>query len=141
MAIPINYLAVLACGVMSMVLGSLWYGPLFGKRWVALSGIDMSKMDETKKRGMAKSYALAFAGSLVMAYVLAHSLVFASEYLKVYGIASGLMGGFWNWLGYVAPVTLGMVLWDGKPWRLWILLNSYNLVQLLLMGMILSLWV
>lgn len=36
--VDINYLAVIAAGVASMVVGSLWYGPLFGRKWVALSG-------------------------------------------------------------------------------------------------------
>ena len=38
MEIPINYLAVLAAAVSNMVLGFLWYGPLFGKTWSKLMG-------------------------------------------------------------------------------------------------------
>ncbi|OHA21318.1 MAG: hypothetical protein A2849_03215 [Candidatus Taylorbacteria bacterium RIFCSPHIGHO2_01_FULL_51_15] len=139
--IPINYLAVLVCGVASMVLGSLWYGPLFGKQWIALSGMTPEQMEQGKKKGMAKLYALSFLGSLLMAYVLAHSLIFASSYFETSGISAGLMAGFWSWLGFVAPVTLGSVLWDGKPWRLWILNNGYQLLLLLIMGAILALWV
>lgn len=50
------------------------------------------------------------------------------------------MAGFWNWLGFVAPVTLGAVLWEGKHWKLWFLNNGYYLVTLLLMGAVLALW-
>lgn len=50
------------------------------------------------------------------------------------------MVGFWNWLGFVAPVTLGGVLWEGKPWKLWGLNNGYQLLSLLVMGVILALW-
>lgn len=140
MMFPINYAAVVVAAVVSMVLGSLWYGPLFGKMWMAFSGITPGQIDAAKKAGMAKSYALAFVGSLLMAYVLAHALLFASSYLKVSGIVPGLTSGFWNWLGFVAPVTLGTVLWEGKSWKLWFLSNSYYLVSLQLMGAILSLW-
>lgn len=135
--VPINYLAVLLAAISSMVLGFLWYGPLFGKTWMNLSGLTKEKMDKAKAKGMSVQYGIAFVGSLVMSYVLAHSLVFAASYFKTSGVSAGLMVGFWNWLGFIAPVTLGIVLWDGKSWKLWILTNAYYLVSLLLMGVIL----
>lgn len=141
MPVSINYLAVLACAIASMSIGSVWYGPLFGKQWIKLSEMSPEKMQAAKSKGMGKSYALMFVGSLIMAYVLAHALVFAATYLKTSGVSAGLTAGFWNWLGFIAPVTLGTVLWDGKPWKLWILNNAYQLVTLLVMGLILSLWV
>src|SRR6185436_11080467 len=104
-AVPINYWAILVCGVASMVLGSLWYGPLFGKAWQKLMGwehVDASKKAEMMK-DMQKSYILAFLGALVMAFVLAHSLVFAQSYLKVSDGSAIVQGALWNWLGFIAP--------------------------------------
>jgi hypothetical protein len=121
-----------------MVVGSIWFGPLFGKEWIRLSGLTPEKLEAAKKKGMGKTYAVQFVGSLVMAYVMAHSLVFASSYLKVSGLTAGLTTGFWNWLGFVAPVTLGAVLWEGKPLRLWALNNGCQLVTMLVMGVILA---
>jgi len=133
--VPINYLAVIIAAVANMVIGFLWYGPIFGKTWAALSGINP---DPAKAEGMGKRYVLAMLGSLIMAYVLAHSLVFASSYMQVSGASAGAMAGFWSWLGFIAPVTLGSVLWDGKPWKLWILNNAHYLVALVVMGVILA---
>ncbi len=138
--VPINYMAVIVAAVANMVIGFLWYGPLFGKTWMKLSGINPGKIDSAKASGMGKNYALAFGGSLVMSYVLAHALVFAAAYFEMGGVPAGLMSGFWNWLGFIAPVTLGTVLWEGKSWKLWLLMNGYYLVTLLLMGTILSVW-
>lgn len=143
--VPVNYPAILACGVASMVIGSLWYGPLFGKPWMKLMGFTPEKMEAMKKdpagkKKMMRSYGLMFVGSLVMAYVLSHALVFASTYLGSSGVSAGLMTGFWNWLGFIAPVTLGSVLWEGKPWRLWILNTGHYLATLCAMGVILALW-
>ena len=138
--VPINYLAVFAAAVSSMILGFVWYGPLFGKPWMALMGMTPQKMEEAKARGMGKSYATMFVGSLVMSFVLAHSLEFASTYLHVSGVSAGLMAGFWSWLGFIAPVTLGSVLWEGKSWKLWFLNNGYYAVLLPLMGVILAVW-
>ena len=139
MTVSINYLAVLLAAVANIVLGFLWYGPLFGKQWIAMMGFTKESMDEAKKKGMAKSYALMALGSLIMSYVLAHSFIFASAYTQTPGAVGGLMVGFWSWLGFVAPVTLGTVLWEGKTWKLWILNSGYYFVGLLIMGVILSL--
>lgn len=138
--VPINELAVLAAAVASMVIGFVWYGPLFGKQWMALSGMTKENIEEAKKKGMSKMYVLTFIGSLAMSYVLAHSLFFAATYLNVEGLNAGLQTGLWNWLGFIAPVTLGTVLWDNKPWKLWVLHNAYWLVTLTVMGVILAYW-
>ena len=135
--VPINYLAVLVAAVANMVLGSLWYGPLFGKKWMALSGINPETMG---KKGMGKTYALAFGGSFLMAWVSAHVFVFAATYLNMWGPQSGLMAGFYNWLGFVVPVTLSSVLWEGKSWKLWCLNSSYYLIALVTMGLIIASW-
>ena len=138
--VPVNYTAVLSAAIASMVIGFLWYGPIFGRMWMKLSGITADKMNAAKQKGMGKSYAMMFVGSLVMAYVLQHALFFASTYLGAYGASAGLVAGFWNWIGFVAPVTLGTVLWEGKPWKLWLLNNGYYLVTLSVMGIILAVW-
>lgn len=78
--------------------------------------------------------------SLVMAYVLAHSIVFGSSYLGVYGAMAGAICAFWSWLGFIAPITLHSVIWEGKSWRLWLLNNGYNLVSLVLIGIVLASW-
>ena len=141
MEIPINYMAVLAAAVANMVLGALWFGPIFGKMWIKASGMSPEQCEAGKHKNMGGSYALMFLGSLVMAYVLAHALVFGNAYLGTSGMLAGLVVGFWNWLGFVAPVTIGVVLWDGKPWKYWAITYLYNLVGFLIMGAILALWV
>jgi hypothetical protein len=136
----VNYLAVLVAAIISMVLGFLWYGPIFGKKWIALMNFTPASMEAAKAKGMAKSYALMVLGSLLMAYILSHNLVFGSSYLGTEGVVAGLNVGFWNWLGFVVPVTMGSVLWEGKSWKLWWLNVGYYLVSMLLMGIILAVW-
>lgn len=143
--VPVNFLAVLAAAVAQIILGFLWYGPLFGKTWAALMGwtpeaMTAMKNDPQAKKKMTRSYIIMAIGSLLMSYVLAHAIIFAGSYLNASGVSAGLMGGFWNWLGFIVPVTVGTVLWEGKSWKLWFLNASYYLVGLLIMGMILALW-
>jgi hypothetical protein len=138
--VPINYLAVLVAAIASMVLGFLWFGPIFGKKWIALMGFKEAEMMEARKKSMVKTNVILFVGALVMSFVLAHALIFASTYLMMWGVSAGIMAGFWNWLGFIAPVTLGTVLFDGRSWKLWFLNNGYWLLSLMIMGVILSLW-
>lgn len=142
--VPINYWAVLAGAVSNMVIGFLWFGPLFGKQWMALMGFAPEKMEqlkaEARAKGMGKHYFGALVGALVMAYVLAHSIEFASFYMVVDGIKAGLSTGFWMWLGFIVPVTFSSVLWEGKSWKLWLFNNGYWLLSLLVMGAIIAGW-
>jgi TRAP-type C4-dicarboxylate transport system permease small subunit len=84
----VNYLAILVCGLVSMVLGSLWYGPLFGKPWMAMIGIKKPDvMTPAIKKMMAKSYSIMFIGSLLMAFILGNILAYGG------GGAGGVVGG------------------------------------------------
>jgi hypothetical protein len=133
--IDLNFLAILAAAFASHVLGFIWYGPLFGKLWMQLSNISNEDMERAKVKGMWKIYLQSFIGSLVMAFVLN---IFIGD-IGI-GVGIGLVVGFLAWLGLVAPVTLGGVLWEGRSYLLWLLSNSYYLISLLIMGMILGGW-
>lgn len=140
MDIPINYLAVLVGAVINMAVGFAWYGPLFGKPWMAMMGMTPESM-----KAMPLSPGQAIAGgvvmSLLLAYVLAHGVLFGSTYTETYGLIGGLTGAFWYWLGFVVPITAGSFLWEGKPFKLWVLNASYYLVTFLVMGAIFGSWV
>lgn len=132
----VNYLALLLAGVVSMVIGMLWYSPmLFGKQWMSLSGMTQKQIDVAKKKGMTMMYVVNFISTLVMAFVLEYLL----EALSANTVVAGAMVGFLMWLGFVGTVTLGSVLWEGKSNRLWFLNNGYQVINLIVMGIILAL--
>lgn len=141
--VEINYWAVIVAAIVGMAVGAFWYGPLFGKPWAKMMGFSKDKWvsAEFKPNDMPKMMLIQLIGSLVMAYVLAHLIAFSSAYMKLSGVMAGLQAGFWNWLGIMAPFSLSIVLWEGKPWKLWILNNAYYLVALSLMGIIISTWI
>ena len=135
MAPQINVSAVIVAAFAQFMIGGLWYGPLLGRQWSRLSGVSPESMKPSPG-----ALAAMVGCSLVMAYVLAHVLVFATAYMKVSGIGAGLSSGFWMWLGFAAPITLGPVLYEGKPLQLWLINAGYYLVSLLAMGAILAAW-
>ena len=138
--VPINYLAVFVAALVNMVIGSIWYGPLLGKAWMKEIGMKPMKMTDKVKKQMMYQYSLMFVGSLFMSWVLANAVIFANAYMHMEGVWAGALTGFFNWLGFVAPVTLGSVLWEGKSWKMWCINNGYYLITLVAMGKILAMW-
>lgn len=134
MSLGVNFLAILACGLSSMILGSIWYSPvIFGKHWMELMDITKKDLKRSKKEGMFRSYALMFLGSLLTALML--NLLMGNN-LK---IIDGVIFSFVIWLGFVAPIMLGTFLWERKPFNLYLINVTYQLVNVLVMGMIISL--
>ena len=134
MEVHVNYLAVLIAAIANYVIATIWYAAIFGKVWKKLTGI-------TEMKPAPMNIVLVFISSLILSYVLYHSIVFGDAYVKMTGIGGGLMGGFFGWLGYIAPVTLSTKLYEKKPWGLWLLDNAFWLISLLVMGTILSFWI
>src|ERR1035437_8202660 len=134
MEIHVNYLAVLVAAIANYAISTIWYAAIFGKLWKKLTGI-------TEMKPAPMNIVLVFIGSLVLSFVLYRSIVFGNAFFKIGGIHRGLMGGFFGWLGYIAPVTLCTNLYEKKPWGLWLLDNAFWLISLLVMGVILSLWI
>lgn len=131
--LPVNYLAVLVCAVSSMMIGFVWYSKaVFGVRWTKLTGISESDM---KKVGV-KVYGLMFVASLVMAWILAHYI----HYAEAFDVVNGVKTGIWAWIGFVIPTSLANHLFSKKPNQLYYIDAGYHLVNLMLMGAILSVW-
>jgi hypothetical protein len=133
MEVHVNYLAVLVAAVANYAIATIWYAAIFGKLWMKLTGI-------TDMKPAPMNMILMFVGSLVLSYVLYHSITFGMAYTGMHGVPGGLMGGFFGWLGYIAPVTLGTKLYEKKPWGLWLLDNAFWLIALLVMSAILAAW-
>jgi hypothetical protein len=133
MEVHVNYLAVFVAALANYLIATIWYAVVFGNLWKKLTGISDMKP-------VPMNMVIVFIGSLVMSFVLLHSIVFGNSYVGTSGVSGGLMGGFFSWLGFIAPVTMTSVIYEKRPWKLWILDNSFWLVSLLFMGAILSAW-
>ena len=131
----VNYLAVLTATIVSFFLGFLWYGPLFGKRWMKLMNFTEKNIKNMKLTPM-KAMTLGFVTTLITVYVLAMFLKIA----QVETISSGLIIGFWIWLGFFATTSLGSFLWEGKSINLYLFNNAFNLINILIVSGILSVW-
>jgi hypothetical protein len=130
---PINYLALLVAVVARMVLGALWYSPLlFVGPWMETVG----RTEAEVRAGLPKALVSDALGSFIMAFVLVHAVHYAGAHTAILGAAVG----FFNWLGFVAVVTINSVVHEGRPFRHFLINNGYQLISLLLMGAIVAVW-
>ena len=86
--------------------------------------------------GLGLGVVLGAVTSLVMAFVLVHAV----KYAGAKSIPEGMMVGFFNWLGFIATVQLGAVLWAKQSMKLYAITVGAELVSLLLMGGLLAAW-
>jgi len=126
----INYWAVLAATIATMILGFLWYSPvLFGNAWVKERGIKM----EDIQGGGPVTYVLTAATALVGALALALLLTAAGGPAVGSGLTVGLL------IGISISVKIGMnYLFENKTLRLYLITIGYHLATYLMMGLIIG---
>ncbi len=125
----INYLAVALAALSAFFLGYLWYTVLFAKPWQELIGMKGGTGD-TPNLGRL------LVGSLVLEIIMAFNL--AAFIGRDAGWLFGLGAGFAAGLGWVA-LALGVnYMFEGKPFKLWLINAGYNVVVFSLMGLIIG---
>lgn len=127
----VNLLAVLACGVMSLVLGGIWYSPmLFGGAWQRAAGLS----DEQAKSG---NMTLIFGGAFVLSLIAAY--VFAMFIGTQMPLAGAVGAGFSAGLCWVAASYGISYLFERRPLSLWLINGGYHTLQFTLFGLIIGL--
>jgi hypothetical protein len=129
----VNILAVIVAAVVGFGIGWAWYSEfLFGKAWRREMGIEGGASME----GMGKTMTLGFLSVLVMAYVLANIM----SVVVIATVSDALILASWLWLGFVATIMLGSVLWEKKSWKLYGINAAHHFVVILVMAAILVYW-
>ena len=132
----VNFLHVLVAAIVNFVIGGLWHGPLFGKKWMALAGMSPESM-KNMKMSPAKAMTLGFVSVLVMTYVLGY---FVTGLYYTVGVTGALQLTFWLWLGFIVTTLAGGVLWEGKSAKLFVFNIVYQFVSLFATTLVLVLW-
>ena len=67
----LNYIAITLSAVVYFVLGSVWFGPLFGKSWLKLVGLSLTEEDKKNALFMfAKTFILDFIITFSVALII-----------------------------------------------------------------------
>jgi Protein of unknown function (DUF1761) len=126
-----NWLAIGLAALSRVVLVAVWWSPpLFQRRWLTLT----EQTEESMRKNLAGGTIFAIAGSLIMAPV------FDWVILKVglHSAPSGALAGLALWAGFVMPPMLSSVVYEGKPFQLFLINSGFQLAALLCMGAILG---
>lgn len=124
----------MSAAVASFALGGV-YVALFGRQLAKLNDSTDTET-QAKQKPNPKGLVGIFIANLVMAFGLAW-------FINVLGTSS-VSGAFWltMWsvIAFVAPLTIGPVLWEKKTLKWWIFNNVINVICLFAMILILTFW-
>ena len=125
----INWIGIIAATVSAFVLGGIWYGPLFGKKWQALVGLSE---EQVKSANMAKVFGGAFVLTFVAAFVFAMFLGpdITVEQGTAYGASAGLC-----WVAASFGINY---LFAQRPLALWLIDGGYATGMFTLFGLLLG---
>jgi hypothetical protein len=123
-----NLLAILAAAATGFLIGGLWYGPLFGKAWMAEHGFTEEQL---RRSNMLKIYGLTFAFSVLSAVFLGHLLAFFDTNTR-----STLMISVGISLGYIIPAIGTNYLFSRRSGRLFAIDAGYWIVFYTVMGLV-----
>jgi hypothetical protein len=132
--ITFNYLAIISAAVASFILGGA-YVALFGKQLVKLNG-SVDAEAQAKQKPNPKGLVGIFLANLVMAFGLAWFI----NVLGTNSVSDALWLTFWSVIAFVAPLTIGPVLWENKTLKWWFFNNAINVICLFAMILILTFW-
>ncbi len=141
----VNYWAILVCAILSMFVGVIWYGPLFGKAWMRV--IKVTPEDLKAREKMQKSagplYLVQFILSLFQIWALSHFL--RGWGVRTEGIPpSALENSLIIWAAFIVPTVAASAMWNNDSakisWTRFGLQAGYYLVNAILFGLVLGMW-
>lgn len=134
--IHINYLAVIVAAVVAFAIGGLWYSPLlFANLWVKAHGYSEERLKEMQS-GAGKAYAV----SLVCQLLIAMAIAIFVGYLQLGPLSQGMKLGALAWLGFAFPLGLMATMFTDKKMMVFWIDTGYQLVYLLVMASIITVW-
>jgi uncharacterized protein DUF1761 len=131
----VNWLAVVLATVSSMIVGAVWYArPVFGRRWMRLSGIT----EENAARGAAVPLIVTFVMSFLTALVLAGTATIVQEYYAGDFLLDTVVTAVVLWVGFTGARMITHDLFDRRPSSLTVLNLAHELVTIVVMALIIG---
>ncbi|MBI3501825.1 MAG: DUF1761 domain-containing protein [Bacteroidetes bacterium] len=138
----LNWLAVAAGAIAYFVLGAIWFGPIFGKMWMAGHKINPPSPEEKEKmkkemwKFMLPTLVLCFVGTVALAYFI-HVFSFYNVNWRWYsGVKVALVGG----VGFTSVAIIMNYIYLQKPLKIMIIDSAFHVAGLTIASIILSVW-
>jgi hypothetical protein len=123
----VSLLATVVATVLGFALGAFWYGPLFGKRWMAAVG--MTPEEIQKDFSPVKTYGATFVLGLIASY--AFGLYVGPNPGRAFSIVAGAAAG----LCWVATSLATNYLFERRSVALIAINGGYHAVRFALIGL------
>jgi hypothetical protein len=131
----INWVAVLLAAVSSMVVGAVWYAkPVFGRRWMRLTGLT----DETLRGTAVLPLIITFVVSFLTAAVLAGSAALAQHFYEGSFLLNAVLTSVILWIGFTAARMITHDLFERRNSSLTVLNLAHELVTVVVMGLVIG---
>lgn len=127
----LNWWAILVSSGAAFALGALWYGPLFGKAWLAAIGKTEAELQPSPTPFVVSAIA-ALATCIVVAALL--------KGLGLMGALHGALFGLTTGIAFIAASMASDSAFGDGNWTLWAIQAGYRVAYTALMGAILGIW-
>lgn len=137
----VTALTAIVGAVASMIIGFVWYGPLFGKKNLEVMGVPADKkFSAEEKKAMFKKMLPSYFANLAVAFIQFYALGFFAAFVGRLTIVGALIYGFFLWVGFIIPIEAGNAIWSGKTkklsWTMFFLSAGYQLVVMLVAALL-----
>ncbi len=127
--------------IASMVIGFIWYGPIFGSKWGEIIGMKpASGMSDEEKKAFGKKMIPIYALNILTAFIMYFALAYFAVFIGRLNVSGAALYALFVWFGFVMPVLAGVALWSGKSkklaWAMFGITAGYQLLTLVLAAVI-----
>lgn len=131
----INWLAILVAAIAYFMLGAVWYSKaLFGAKWAAVVGLDMT--DPNKSKGMAKM----MTGTFVLILIACMGIAMLVTRMDLSVLPSALKLGLITGICFATTAVSISFIYESRPTALYFIDCGYHLAGHLIAAIILVLW-
>ena len=127
--------------VIAQVVGFIWYGVLFGKKWEVVVGVT----EEQKKMPRGGKTMMAIHGTnLLLSVVLYVALSIIIGSFDAINAVQAMWVAILVWLGVIVPMQGQMALYSNKTkhlgWSMFLINISYQLILSIIAGLLIGVW-
>ena len=132
----INFFAVIAATLSTMLVGSIWYTPkVFGTYWMRVA-----KVTPGEGKSAVGPILVTLVVSFISAWVLAGAIYLSFNFDGGSFLVNALLTGLILWAGLTAARFITHDAFEGRPVGLTVLNCAHELVTILVMSLILGVW-
>jgi hypothetical protein len=134
----LDYWPIPIAAIASFAFGAVWYTSL-SRQWMAARGLTEAEVRARTGRSPLP-FVISFVALLIMAWMLAGILLHLARGGTVMSVRSGLVAGFFLWLGFVITTMAVNHAFQGERPSLTLIDGGHWLGVLLIQGAILGWW-